>query len=215
MVRSEETSRVVSPDEVATKMRLDYSRGVRDHTTKVLESVCDLVWSLERPMQDIDALVKNAAEMISKHFGIASVAVALRDPVDGLYRYPVVVGVDDEVRKGFADIAYTKEQLRDEGIYKSDEVSRHTKLYLSEHHPYADGEEFSYNRPALIGMKRRSTTDSLEADYLDVFMYDNNGDVLGYIELSGTRLRKLPDATTIKWIELIASILGLALRSRR
>jgi len=215
MVRSDEMSRVVSPDEVATKMRLDYSRGVKDHTTRVLESVCDLVWSLEQPKHDVDALVKNAAEMISRHFGIASVAIALRDPVGGLYRYQVVVGVNDEVVKGFSDLVYTKEQLSDEEAYRSDEVSRHTRLYLSEHHPYTDGEEFSYNRPALLGMKRRSPTDSLEADYLDVFMYDTNGDVLGYIEMSGTRLRKLPDATTIKWVELIASVLGLALRQRR
>jgi hypothetical protein len=34
------------------------------------------------------------------------------------------------------------------------------------------------------------------------------------MDISGTRGKKLPDATTIRWIELIAQILGFAIRIR-
>ncbi|MGQ9588540.1 MAG: hypothetical protein ACUVT7_09210 [Thermoplasmata archaeon] len=205
---------VVDPEEVALKMKLEYSRGVKDRTTRILEAVDELCWKLEKPDLDIDAFMREAADLISRHLAIASVAIAVRDPVDNLYRYKVVTGLEKEVAEAFKNLVYTKEQLENMP-YPNHGISSHTKLYLSEEHPYTEGEELTYSRPALIGMKRRSATDSLEADYLCVYFYGQDGDMLGWMDISGTRLRKLPDATTIRWIELIASILGLALRLKR
>jgi hypothetical protein len=158
--------------------------------------------------------VKDAAELISKLFGIESVAIGVRDPVDRLYRYKAVVGLEKQVVDGFSKLTYTKEELLNTNTYPNHEISSHTRLFLSEEHPYAEGEEFTYRRPGLIGMKRRTLTDSLEADYLDIFFHEPEGDILGFIEISGTRLRKLPDAATIKWIELISAILGVAVQRK-
>jgi len=205
---------VVSPKEVALRMRLDYSRGVKDHTTRALEAVCDLCWKLEQPHLFADSFVRDAAEMISKLFGIGSVAIGVRDPVDKLYKYKAVVGLEKEIVDGFSNLTYTREQLLNSSTYPSHEISSHTRLFLSEEHPYAKGEEFTYRRPELIGMKRRTVTDSLEADYLDIFFHEADGDILGFIEISGTRLRKLPDAATIRWIELIGALLGAAVRRK-
>ncbi len=210
----DEKPMVVSPEEVVLKMRLDYSRGVKDLTTRILEAVDEFCWKLEKPDLDLEAFMREATDLISRHLGIASVAIAVRDPVDNLYRYKVVTGLEEEIAEAFKNLVYTKEQLENLP-YPDHEISGHTKLYLSEDHPYSDGEEFTYRRPGLIGMKRRSVTDSLEADYLCVYFYGQDGDMLGWMDISGTRLRKLPDATTIKWIELIAGILGLALRLKR
>ena len=202
----------VSPGDVAHKLRIDYSRGVRDHTTKSLEGVSDLCWKLERSSVDLDAFIHEAAELISRLFSIESVAIGVWDQRTKLYRYRDVVGLEKEVVEGFKQLSYTKEELLNPEKYPCYDISSHTKLFLSEDHPYAEGEEFTYRRPALIGMTRRSVTDSLEADYLDVFFYGREGEALGFIEISGTRLRKLPDAGTIKWIELVAGILGIAVR---
>lgn len=211
---SGEDAVVASPKEVALRMKLDYSRGVKDHTTKALEAVCDLCWKLEQPHFTADSFVRDAAELISKLFGIESVAIGVRDPVDGLYRYKAVVGLEKEVVEGFSKLAYTREQLIDSSKYPSHEISSHTMLFLSEEHPYAKGEEFTYRRPGLIGMKRRTVTDSLEADYLDIFFHEPGGDILGFIEISGTRLRKLPDVATIRWIELVGALLGVAVQKK-
>lgn len=190
------------------KMKIDYSRGFKDHAIRSAEALKELCWLLERQGSELGVFLKEAAEIISKHFGIASVAIAIRDP-DGRFRYKAVVGLDPDAIKGFDNIVYTKEQLLSSSIYPSYDISEHTKLYLAEDHPYAAGEESSYQRPGLIGMKRRSLTDSLEADYLDFYFNDRDGDLLGYIETSGTRLRKLPDTATIVWLELLASIVGV------
>jgi len=209
---SVEASTPVNARDVAHKMKFDYSRGVKDATTKNLESVCALCGKLEQPHLDAGVLIKETADIVAKLFAIERVAIGVRDPVDKLYMYWVVVGLDDETAEGYQALTYTRDQLLNPGTYPSYEISARTRLFLAEEHPYAQGEEFTYRRPGLIGMKRRTLTDSLEADYLDFLFFDQNGDILGFIETSGTRLRKLPDTTTIKWIELVAGILGAALR---
>lgn len=209
-----DSSRSVSPKEVALKLKLDYSRGVKDHTTRYLEEVLELCSELERPGFNADSFVREASDLILKLFGIESVAVGVKDTRDGLYKYTHVIGLDKEVADGFKNLAYTRAQLLEENTYPSHEISHRTRIYLSEEHPYAKGEEFTYRRPGLIGMTRRTLSDSMEADYLDFFFYGPDGDILGFIETSGTRLRKLPDVTTIRWIELIAFIIGVAVQRR-
>lgn len=211
----QEIPKEVDPKDVVSKMKFDYAHGVRDHSTRALEAVCELCSNLEKQDLNLDIFLKQAAELISKHFGISSVAIGIRDPVDRLYKYRVVVGLDDPVAEGYKALTYTRQQLFDDKTYPSYDISPRTKLFLSENHPYADGEEFTYKSPRLIGMKRRSLTDSLEADYLDFLCYGTGGEILGFIEASGTRLRKLPDGATIKWLEMISCIIGAALRAKR
>jgi hypothetical protein len=203
----------VSPKEVALRMRIDYSRGIKDATTRHLEAMSEHIWKLERSNLNLDSFMHETAELISKLFSIESVAIGVKDH-DGLYRYKAVVGLEKEVVDGFMRISYRGDELFDPKTYPSYEISRHTKLFLTEDHPYAEGEEFTYRRPGLIGMKRFSFNDSLEADYLDVLFYGHDNEVLGFIEISGTRLRKLPDAATVRWVELTAGILGAAVLSR-
>lgn len=215
MPHPEDALKVVSPGDVATKLRLDYSRGIKDATTKAIDELHRLCTRLARPDVDLNGFLKETADMISRHFGIASVAVAIWDPAMKHYKYEIVIGVGEESVKGFKQLFYTKEQLFNERTYPSHEVSKQTRLYLSEERPYAENEEFSYNRPALLGMKRHSLTDSLEADYLCVYLHGPGDEILGWMEISGTKFRKLPDVTTIKWIELIGSMIVLAVRTKR
>ncbi len=215
MDRNDEAPQFVSAKDVVMKMKLDYSRGVKDQTTKGLEAVCRLCWEFERPRLDPEGFMREVADMVLRLFSIESVGIGTRDPADNLYKYRVIAGLDKEIEDGYKKLRYTKEQLLAPSTYPSYEISRHTRLFLAEDHPYAEGEEFTYRRPGMLGMKRRTVTDSLEADYLDFLFYDANGEVLGFIETSGTRMKRLPDAATIKWIELIAGILGIVVQRER
>jgi len=212
MMASPEDSRI-DPKEIARRMKFDYSRGVKDQPTRILEGISDLCRKLENQDCTLNSFMHEVADLISKQLGIASVAIAIKDRYDGKYRYPIVTGVEESIVEGFKNIAYTKEQLFDDSTFASHEISRQTRIYLAEEHPYANGEEFSYRRPQLIGMKRRSLNDSLEADYIDIFIFGPNNEVLGWIETSGTRLMKLPDIQTIRWMELLANLLGFAIRT--
>lgn len=205
----------ISARDVVMRMKLDYSRGVKDQTTKGVEAICRLCWKFERPNLSSEAFMKEIVDTILKLFAIESVGIGLRDPVDKLYRYRVIGGLDKEIEDGYLRLRYTKEELLEPSTYPSYEISKHTRLFLAEDHPYAEAESFTYRRPGLLGMKRRSVTDSLEADYIDVLFLDSNDEVLGFVEISGTRMRTLPDATTIKWIEAFASILGIVIQKER
>jgi hypothetical protein len=210
-----EAQKVVSPRDVAFKMKIDYSRGIKDHATKTLEALCSMSSRLEQPNIDIDAFVKDTADMVVRLFGIETVGICIRDATDGRYRYATVVGMDGHALDEFKAIAYTEQQLLEPSTYPSYEISDRTRLFLGEDHPYTASEEHTYRRPGLIGLKRRTLTDCLEADYLDSFFHDQKGHIAGYIEIGGTRLRKLPDPETIRWIELMATILGIAVRMSR
>jgi hypothetical protein len=203
---------VVSAKDVALKMRIDYLRGLKDQTTRNLDAVCKLCKMFEQPVLDVDSFIREAAGEISKLFSIDAVAVGVRDPKDKLYKYRVVIGLDEETAESYRNLRYTREEILDPTTYPNYEISERTRIFLSEDHPYAKGEEFTYRRPGMIGMKRYTVTDSLEADYLDSFFYDSSGEILGYVEVSGTKMKKLPDTTTIKWIELISSLIGAAVR---
>ena len=62
---------------------------------------------------------------------------------------------------------------------------------------------------------RHSPEDCLEADYIDVHIFGGKDDLVGWIEASGTLTGKLPDVNAIRWMEMIASILGVALSHRQ
>ncbi len=200
----------VSPGEVALKMKIDYSRGVKDHVTKNLDAVTQLCRRLERPV-DLTIFATEAADLICKNMAIESVAVCVRDP-DRFFRYKSTVGLDDGVANALRALSYRRDELLESSTYPNHEISERTRLFLAEEHPYASGEENTYRRPGLMGLRRRTVTDCLEADYLDFFFHGTDGDIAGFIETSGTRLKKLPDTETIRWIELVAEILGLAFR---
>jgi hypothetical protein len=213
MDKTDASTETIDPKDVALKMRLDYLHGVKDPSAKALDAIVGLCSKIEELRLSNEDLTKETADLIVKHFSIRSVAIASKDHHDGLLRYKVVLGVDQETVEGFKKLTYTEKQALDPGNYPGHEISSHTRLYLGEDHPYADGEEFTYRVPSLIGVEtRKSLTDSIEADYVDFFMFGPDRDLLGWIEVSGTRMRKLPDATTLRWIELIAYILGFALR---
>lgn len=214
MFKKEEVLPVVGAADVARKVQLDYSRGVKDQNEKAVEGVNELFSHALAPNFDIVSLARETCDLVCRRFGIASASVALRSAEDHRYRYVAVVGLSDQVVADFMKISYAKDDLLNPAVYKSHEVSKYSRIFLAEEHPYADGEEFSYTHPGLMGMKRRSLTDSLEADYIDTFILDSDGDIFGYIEISGTRLRKLPDTVTIKWVELIAHMLSAAIRLR-
>jgi hypothetical protein len=215
MSGTDESFQVVGPGEVARRLKLEYSRGVKDQTQKVLEEIIELCVQVERPEIPIRTICTRAGELITKRLGIANVAIGLRNHLDGIFRYETVTGLPDEAASQYMKLAYTREQLTNQSTYKSYEISRSSRIFLGEDHPYADGEEFSYQRPGMLDMKRRSVTDSLEADYIDTFFFDAAGEIVGWIEISGTRLKRIPDVTTIKWVEVISFILEAAVRLRK
>ncbi len=197
--------------DVARKWKFEYGFGAPDQTTRGLEVISALVSHLEKPHIDVRLMLNDAATMISKQFGIREVTIGLRDRKDRLFRYVALVGIRAEAEAALRRLAYSIEDFRPDGRYKGTSLSKYSTLFLAEDNPYAEGEQDTYSHPILLGSSRKSLTDSVEGDYLDVMIFGRGGEAVGWIEIAGTRAGKIPDVTTIKWMETISCVIGAAI----
>jgi hypothetical protein len=95
--------------------------------------------------------------------------------------------------------------------YKYGEISDLTRVYLQEENPlYSEEEKKLVQRPALLGSRRMSSNDTLEADFIDTLVYGPGRTLLGWIEYSGTVANEFPQPAVIRQIEGYAAVLGAA-----
>ena len=203
---------IIDHRDIARKWKLDYSFGIKDQTNRALDGIQKLLSRLQEPAINIPDLLLDAANVICQQFGIKEASIGLMNPADGIYRYEIIVGMREDAEKALKRIEYTVDDFGESSVWKGTAISEYTKLFLSDDKPYAKGEEDSYSRPALLGyIKRKSITESLEGDYLDVLVFGKKGEIVGWLEISGTKTGELPDIPTIRWMELISKIIGTAI----
>jgi hypothetical protein len=205
----------IRQDEVERKLKLEYLYGERDRNRKLLDELHTLVSHIYDRKTNTKALLQEAADMIHKQLLIREVTIGIRSNSDGKYRYEVMAGLRPDAWKAHEGIVYAHEEFHDQSIFGGRWISKHTKVFLAEDEPFLEGEEDTFNRPILLKAHRRSVDDCIEGDYLDVDITANDGNMLGWIEISGTREGKFPDSTCIRWLELIASILAITLQRDR
>ncbi len=196
---------------IPDRLRFDYRHGAVDPVQKSQEGIQSLLLHFRRPKVDVDVLLQDAANLISRLYGIADVAIGLRDPKDNMYRYRAIAGFRDQAMEGHRSLAYTKAQFYDGSGFNGSDISKYSRIYLEEDNVLSEEERRAYNRPGMLARRRLGPSDSLEGDYIDVKILGPGEDLLGWIEISGTRTMKLPDITTIRWVEVIASIIAAAL----
>lgn len=204
----------VSPEEIVNKMRLDYSFSHGDPTQKAIDGMLALISESLKGKCDLGKLTVDAANMIQRQFGVREVAIGLRSPQDGLYRYKVMVGIRGDAERAMRLCVYQRSEFGDSPKYRGSVISKFTKVYLAENMPFTDEERATYSRPILLDSPRKNWMESLEADYLNTTIHGRDGDFIGWIEISGLRTGILPDANTIRWVELIGQIIGAALAAQ-
>lgn len=194
--------------EVSRLIRERYSAAGRSDNEPILESAGQFLKIAMSPKTPTHAILTEIAKMIHHSFEFQYVSIAIKDPTDDKFRYVVAIGLTPSAEAAYKEIRYTIGDLFDESSFPSTKVSSYTHFYMSEDSPYKPGEEKSYSRPSQLSIERPSPDDMIEGDYIDVFMQGYVRDIIGYIELAGTRSGKMPARTTIRWIELIASLIS-------
>ena len=200
-----------SPEAVANRIRIEYQHASMRSEIKVLESLQKIISDCQSPHLSLNAFLNAVAQYIYRQLNIHSLSIGIKDSNDGKYHYVAFAGLRKQAEDTLRNCVYSKEDFLDPKSYPSFSISRYTKLFLAENNPYAPGEEGSYNRPLMLTQNRSSFDDTIEGDYLDIMILDNRHEIIGWIEISGTKQGKLPDATTIYWLELVASIIGMIL----
>lgn len=160
-----------------------------------------------------EEVMKDALRTIHRLFEFQMVAIALKDR-DGKFRYKKQIGLQSEAEKAFLRIEYTPSDLFDDSTFPSTAVSDLSRFYMAESSAYKEDEIDTFSRPLLLSQKRLVPDDMLEADYVNVYIYNLEREIVGYFELGSTRSKKLPSKATIRWIEMIASLTGLVLSKK-
>jgi len=193
-------------------LREEYSSAQKDQNENIMSAVISLA-SRSMGQESVDAILKDAIRTIHRLFDFQDVAIALKDR-DGMFRYKAQLGLSLEAEKTYFQIAYSQSDLFDDSTFPSTAVSDITRFYMAENAPYKESEIGSYGRPIHLSDKRAMANDMVEGDYIDIYIRDWKNEVIGYFELAATRGKKLPQRETIRWLELIATLLGLMISKR-
>lgn len=201
--------------EVARKLKQDYAHGARDASIRQLDSLHSLIKYLMKADPNLDEMLEQTARLVYTQFNIKEVAIGLKSASDGLYRYVAEYGMRTDVWAAHKKLTYSYDDLFDATKYRPITVSHHTKLFLAEDNPYGPDEGDTFSAHMMKQSKRKSATDSIEGDYLDILIFGPQDDTLGWIEISGTWDGRIPDAKAIRCLEMISSVLGIAIARRQ
>lgn len=196
--------------EVARTLKAEYIAAAKDSSMRWLDAVHALLRDLFQPSARPDELAQRIARLVFTQFNLREVSIGLKCQ-DGLYRYITQHGMRADVWAAHQKLTYTDKELFDPKKYKYMTISKYTRLFLAEDEPYDDDERNTYSAHLSNKSVRRSLRDSKEGDYLDFLILGKNEEILGWIETSGTWDGRIPDARSIRFIEMIASLFGLAL----
>ncbi len=200
-----------NPEIIKKRMWLAYQYACSNPTNERTDCVHALITKLADPDIDMHMFLQEAADTIKAKLAIKEITIGLRAPSDGRYRYEVMSGLSDSEWEAHKGLSYDHEDFYSQDVYKSMQISRYTRLLLAEDNPYANGEEATYERDLMLQSKRKSLDDAIEGDYLDICIFGKGDDLLGWIEISGMENGRFPDTETIKCLELLASVIGVAL----
>ncbi len=196
------------------RYKFDYLKTRNEPSSRTLDLYLTLLSDSQRPQMAIRDLTQEAANLIQKQFRFRWTLIGLKSQSDGLYRYEVQVGMRAEVWARQKARVYKVNDFDMKGNYKAGEISRLSRFYPEEENPLFNEDEGVANRPILLRTKRKTEDEALEADFIDTLILGPGDELMGWIEYGGTVAGKLPDIMTIRYIEIIAGILGAAMTAQ-
>lgn len=189
-----------------------YSQIPRDQFEKIIDNYMTIIESAGERKQPLDSVLDQATKMIFRLFGFREILIGLKSRDDFHYRYVKMFGPSQESLDVYRKIKYTTEDMVSQDKFPHFKTGR-----LSEFDPVEGLPEYEkelFTRKFQLGETRKSQDEFHEGDYMDFWIRGTNGDLVGWIELLSPSDGKLPPRSTVRWIELLASILGIAISQR-
>ena len=143
--------------------------------------------------------------IIHRTLPFREVSIGIKSPSDGLYRYIEALGIAPLAKNEHMKLKYTYEQMYDQQSYPYMRISKYTDFRYSD--PEAGEkvvEKEAFSRPSLLSERRTSIHQMLEADYFDTYIFNQRGDLIGWIEVAQPKDGLIPPMRTIRWLEIFA-----------
>ncbi len=189
-----------------------YSSIPKNDLQKILDSLMELIEFSRDRNHDAKGFLEQAARKIFRLFEFGEIAIGLKSPRDGLYRYEVLFGYSKKTEAAYRQLEYTTDDMGSYDKYPFVKTGRISELDPVE--GFSEEDRHLYDRPLVAGAPRKSAEDFQEGDYFDVWMYDESKNIIGWIELSKPKSGKMPSCDTIRWIEVYAEVCALILQKR-
>lgn len=203
----------IDTETVKRRLRFDYVRAKNEPGSRAVDGITTLAAHFHRPQMNIIDVIQDASNIIQRQFRLKWVMIGIKGKTDGLFRYTVMSGMSPTIWETQKKRIYRAEDFEPScGNYKFGEMSELTRVYLQEENPLTSEEEKKLvQRPVLLGSRRMSSNETLEADFIDTLMYGPGRSLMGWIEYSGTVANEFPQPVVIRQIEGYAAILGAAM----
>ncbi len=187
-----------------------YSTIPKNDLEKKLDSLLELAKLARDKNRNLRSVLEKAASTIFRLFDFSEIAIGLRNPKDGLYRYEILYGYTKNTEAAFKKLSYTDDDMVSYDKYPFVKTGRISELDPAEGTVVApDRDSLLYDRPLAVDAARQSPEDFLEGDYIDVWMYDSSDKLIGWIELSRPKKGKMPSPEAVRWVEVIAELCAL------
>lgn len=196
----------------ASEINRRYSPIPQDETEKIFENLQTFFSYAKKTGNSLRSVMDQATRIIYRLFNFREVGIAIKSEQDGLYRYISLLGFAKDAEEAQRRIAYTYEEIWDTDKYPTIKLGKYTEFNIEDGTTLEGDELLAFNRPTLLPKERKSFDEPLESDYFTILIFGYNEELLGWIEVGDPRDRKMPERSTIKWLELIASILGFKIQ---
>ena len=206
---------MANPTAIATRiealLKSRYRQLPRDDNEKILDSVLRFWLQVQEGKLSEDSLLQEVAGVIHRSLMFQEIAIVLKDPEDGLYRYRIIVGFTKDAIEDMRAQVYSEAEVRAFDRLPGIKVSKLTEFTISEA-PLKAGEHVQFNRPMLAATPRKTDDEFTFGDYMNIYICGKDDELLGFIEVSGPRDGKMPTGNRMKGLELLASMTGIALQ---
>lgn len=196
----------------SSDIRRRYSPVPKNETEKIFENIQTFFLFAQEPGNPLQSILNQAARLIYRLFDFKEIGIAIKNEKDGLYRYVSLLGFTKEAEDAQRRITYTYEEIWNTNKYPTIKLGRLSEFNIEDGTTLEGDELCAFNRPSLLPKERTSFDESLESDYFTIFIFGYKEELLGWIEVGDPRSGKLPQRSTIKWIELIGTTLGFIIQ---
>lgn len=179
-----------------------------DDSEKIMAQIEKMLVRTTGPIETTQSFLQEVANTVARMFDFSELAIAIKDRSDNLYKYAVFVGMRKEAEVAYRKIGYSIDEVTSPVKFPRIKLDNYVDFFQGEFRPQREGELETFNRPSQLGKERGTLDDLQEGDYFCIYFYGLSRDILGWFELARTMNGKIPTRQTLKWLELIASVVG-------
>lgn len=146
--------------------------------------------------------------IIYRYLDFSELAVAFKDPRDGMFRYIAFMGMRKDAENAYRRLSYSIDDALSQSKYPRIKCTPSVDFFPAELRPEKDGEIETFNRPGLLRQQRTSLEMLQEGDYFCAYLQGQKNDLIGWFDLARTKDGKFPSGNSLRWLNLICTVVG-------